>query len=460
MGTSLQFEHFHLLLLRKDATELLLDRAPSGARLPVLTIPANQRTAEELTRAVWNSWGVGTYALLTLPIEDSVGPVAVLELTSPAERFPGEMQWRTVGSLCSADFDDAANFAAMKHGLEVLDHYRQGKLPGSFAKPGCFRTVTAWVKERATETGLRLNGTFRHVNAGPSFSLVRFETDGPGLWFKAVGPPNLHEYGISLTLAARFPGFVPQIVGSRPAWSAWLTKEAQGTHPDEASEIRTWATIARRLADLQHASFGQALDLLDLGCRDVRIDTLLRLVDPFVDVMAGVMEQQKKDLPARLSPGELRTLGAQLQDVLLHFESLGVPNLLGHLDLNPGNILVSLDQCVFLDWAEAYVGPPFLTFQYILEHLRRLCPARGGWEQILHSEYFDGWQSLVPENELREAAAATPLLAVFAYAVSWNAWANATRRAQPDVAAVLRSMTRSMKREADALALRRSTCLR
>ena len=176
--------------------------------------------------------------------------------------------------------------------------------------------------------------------------------------------------------------------------------------------------------------------------------------------MAGVMEQQKKDLPARLSPGELRTLGAQLQDVLLHFESLGVPNLLGHLDLNPGNILVSLDQCVFLDWAEAYVGPPFLTFQYILEHLRRLCPARGGWEQILHSEYFDGWQSLVPENELREAAAATPLLAVFAYAVSWNAWANATRRAQPDVAAVLRSMTRSMKREADALALRRSTCLR
>ena len=83
-----------------------------------------------------------------------------------------------------------------------------------------------------------------------------------------------------------------------------------------------------------------------------------------------------------------RNSDRQVKDALTAWAQSNIPDTLGHLDLNPGNILISPDQCVFLDWAEAYVGPPFLTFQYLIEHLSQTKQEGLIGSQLLVDHYF------------------------------------------------------------------------
>jgi aminoglycoside phosphotransferase (APT) family kinase protein len=159
------------------------------------------------------------------------------------------------------------------------------------------------------------------------------------------------------------------------------------------------------------------------------------------------MEQQRKSPPPILGKEEMRDLGRQVQDELLAWAEANVPDTLGHLDLNPGNILVSPDQCVFLDWAEAYVGPPFLTFQYLIEHLRQTNPQGRMDSELLADPYFSNWLGCVPRAAVTSARRRTPLLAVFACAAASD-WSEALRSRDERFRGYLRSLTRRMQREA------------
>jgi thiamine kinase-like enzyme len=236
----------------------------------------------------------------------------------------------------------------------------------------------------------------------------------------------------------------------RDDWNAWLSIEAEGSHPDENSAMAVWTTVATALAEMQVASFGQTLHLVDAGCRDARVGTLLEQIEPFLEAMAELMERQTQESPRALSRSELLTLRTQLQDILSETNSQ-IPNAIGHLDFNFGNIVASDDRCVFLDWAEACAGHPFLTFQYLLQHLRRYRQQDSSWVSAVTSAYLDRWRSLVSAQEITEALKISPLLAVIAYATCGDVWCEGEHRSRPEVARYFRSLTRRMKREMDLL---------
>ena len=198
--------------------------------------------------------------------------------------------------------------------------------------------------------------------------------------------------------------------------------------------------------------------LVDSGARDLRASALLKLVRPFLDAMGQLMEKQTKVPPRVLSRSELILLGEQIEEALSLSTDLGIPDALGHLDLNPGNVIVSEGQCVFLDWAEAYVGNPLFSFQYLVEHFRRMAGADATAESALTSAYAEEWQSLVSPETLQEALALAPMLAVFAYAAATDAWSDQARLQDPKVAGYLRSLTRRMHREASRLKDRSALC--
>jgi len=136
-----------------------------------------------------------------------------------------------------------------------------------------------------------------------------------------------------------------------------------------------------------------------------------------------------------------------------------MPNALGHLDLNPWNIIVSANGCVFLDWAEAYVGHPFFSLEYLLQHFRR----EVGEDAVLESEvvnaYTAPWRQLFSDDRTREALALTPLAAVFAYAAGTDEWKDETRLRDLSVVAYFRSLARRMNREAIQFIEGRPACL-
>jgi len=443
----------HILLYRNDATELLVECTPDGFRLPLVSAQAHTRIAEETTTAIRTIWNMETYCLFSLPLDGCFKARLLYPVVEACRRkadAPAGMQWLPTASLSAVVFLDPTEYEVVQKSLAALDQYRKGQLQGTFGKPGWLRVVTEWVEAQAGAAGLCLTGKFRQLNASPAFSLLRFETDGPALWFKAAGEPNLHEYSITLKLANAFPAFVPQILGSRKDWNAWLALEAEGSELDISSSVSAWEASVENLALLQVASLGRRFELIDAGCKDLRPRLLRDLVDPFFDTMTELMERQTELSPTRLSAHELSTLALEIKTALEELETNGLANTLGNLDMNPGNVVVSDSRCAFLDWAEAYVGPPLFTFQFLLEHLRRGQRADRLQTSSLIGLYARHWNHFAAPRELATTFRLAPLLAPFTYAASGGSW-RPRGSIRPETARNLRSLTRRMRREAAVL---------
>ncbi len=442
---------YRIILFASGGAELLVLPENGRLRLPTLGIPKHQRVARNLTasmRCEWFQEAVCLFCLDSTPTS-SEARYQVMESCEESPPHAAGSRWVSVSSLEESQFEEAADYAAVAKSFAACKEYAGGRTHGPFARLGWFAELIAWVHDEIRTEGLTLSGRFSQLNSSPTFSLVRFETNGPAVWFKAVGAPNVREFRISRNLARLLPRFVPRMLAVREDWNAWLSAEAEGTQPDQNSDLSSWTMVATALADLQIASLGNTLHLIDAGCRDVRACTLGRLVDPFFEVMAELMDRQTKDSPAPLSRKELTALGAQLKDAVSRYQDLEIHNTLGHLDFNPGNIIASEGRCVFLDWAEAYAGPPFLTFEYLREHLRRLRHQDSSCEAALVDAYSRNWQCFLSPAKITGALALSPLLAVFAYAASGAAWRDETRRCDQPTAGYLRSLTRRVKREAE-----------
>jgi hypothetical protein len=454
---------YRLVVFRKSGAEILLASERTPFTLPCVEIPRWERVAENLTEAVRKRYGISTICLFTPGSSGSTthaeSPLyQVVETREARSAIPREMRWLRLDSIPDQPFADEQDLVAITDTVRQIAEFQSGEAIGPFGRPGWIEELFSWVQHEIEPYGLRLTGNFRQLNASPTFSLLRLETNAQAVWFKAVGEPNLREFSISMALAKLFLGFVPTIIASHPSWHGWLMTEFAGSTLDEVPDLSAWERAAHTLAELQIASVGYTGQLLDAGCRDLRVPCLLTLVDPFIEVMSQLMEQQQKTPPAILSRKDLQRLGRQIEGALSAWAQLQIPDTLGHLDFNPGNILCSADQCVFLDWAEAYVGPPFLTLQYLREHSMRLRRGDTGFFADVVKAYETKWRQIIPSENVPAAIDLAPVLAVFVYAAGPKSWRNPTMLREPGSAACFRSLTRRMHVEMRRLEDRRAMC--
>jgi len=458
MSSSSQLDHdfFRILLYRRNGKELLLMHAGKSFALPAIPIPRHSRVAQRITEAIRQDWKLDSCCLF--PVGDRNSPAYAVELCGEASTHPAKTRWLPVDSLAERDFSEAQDFHVIDAATRHLDQYRNAGANSPFGKLGWLRDVIGWVESSAASLGVHLTGEFQQFNASPTFSLIRFETDGPALWFKAVGDPNLQEYRITRALAKLLPDYLPRLVASHEIWNAWVTIEAEGHTLEEFTSVADWQKAAFTLASLQIGSFGNAPHLIGAGCRDVRAGVLLENIDPFFGSMTEVMTQQTKQDPPPLNRAELTALAKRIREALEELMASGIPNVLGHLDCNPGNIIVSRDKCVFLDWAEGSIGHPFFTMQYLVAHSRKSLSTYAGDTNKILSSYLTPWQSFADVRQIAADLALTPLLAAYAYATSIEPRTN-RGSPSPEMAAFLRSLIRRMKHEADALPERSTACL-
>ena len=466
MATVVQGEHeaFRVIILSPDGNDILVVPDSDRFALPSVEIPRWQRVAENLAEAVKTGWGeeiVCLFELSELTGTHGTGihyQVARYWSTAGVPRIP--TKWVPVAALSKDLLTDVADHSAIQRSIVQCGARGKTSPTGPFTCLGWFDELREWVKEVIEPLGFHLNGRFRQLNASPSFSLIRFETDGPALWFKAVGEPNQREFPIASELSRLFPRYVPIVMGTRPEWNGWLTREAVGKLLSDAQQNDLWEDAASSLAELQIDSIDHGTQIMAAGAHDLGVTALSKMVSPFIETVTQLMERQIKIPPAPLNRKELLLLGDRLQTALEALEALGVPETLGHLDLNPGNIVASADRCLFLDWAEAYIGKPFFTFQYLLEHLRRTAAEDSAIEMRIVSSYREPWERIVGSTAIDEALSLTPLLAVFAYAAGSEVWRDEEKVQDPATAGYLRSLARRMYREANSLSERRSVCLR
>jgi hypothetical protein len=452
-----------IILLRGKNPEVLVGFDGTRRTLPEAETPRWQRPAEHLTAALRETCGMDAVSVSSLeapPAELGSGQIRyeIMEACGPASGVPPGKQWVAVDCLVESGFRDPGDFQAVRQAVAQSTGDAEDTSSGPFGRLGWFPELQQWVEEQIAPHRFHLNGRFSQLNACPTFSLIRFETDGPAVWFKAVGEPNQREYPLTLALARLFSRFLPEIIATRPEWSGWLAREAEGSLLNDCSTLASWEAAAADLAELQISSLGRSLYLLDPGARDLRAWVLADFVEPFFQAMGEVMERQTKMPPAVLSRERLRCLSIRVREALAVLEETSIPTALGHLDLNPGNIVCSPSGCVFLDWAEAFVGHPFLTFEYLLEHFRRTFGQKHPQETHFVARYTSPWRAFASESDIRRGLEVAPLVAVFAYAAGNDLWKDPPRLEEPRSAGYLRSLTRRTEREARGLVERSVSC--
>jgi hypothetical protein len=451
-----------VIVLGRDGTEVLL--VPNGDlhRLPCVGIQHFQRVAENVTVAVKSNWGEEVVCLFEpaakTPADAGVTRYLAAEQLRTRSNPKMPMRWIPLTAVGPDSLIEACDYAAIKQVVGVCHGQIKGACAGPFARLGWFRELRDWTDSVIEPMGFHTNGEFRQLNASASFSLVRFETDGPALWFKAVGEPNQREFGTTCALARLFPLYLPCVLGTRPEWNGWVTREAEGEMLCNSLGYIPWQKAAVDLAKLQVDSADKVQGILATGAHDLGLGSLSKQIPSFVDAAQQLMEQQAKTPPPIVGHKELLLLGERVREAIDFSERLGLPECLGHLDMNPGNVLVSARGCTFLDWAEAYVGNPCFTFQYLLEHFRRMFGNNLSQEFVLVESHVVPWLGILSREVIDAALAVSPLLAVFAYAAATGMLNDDKRLEDPQFAGYLRSLVRRMDREARAWANRSGKC--
>jgi hypothetical protein len=454
---------FGLIITRRKGSEILTSSDGAGAQITYIEIPPKHRVAEQLTSAVLSKMGLRAYCLLvyscsTSALDQEAAKYALLECPAHDAGAPSGYGWHPFDRNVPLDASSPEDNFAIAEALRRVHVSIDGETPGPFGRPGWLSELLDWAEAQIHPLGLRTTGGFRQLNASSAFSLIRIETSGPAMWFKATGEPNRHELSVTRSLARLFPEFVPAIRAVHSAWNGWLSEEAVGTSLGDLSEFSAWECAARDLAELQIRSIGKHLELVENKCKDLRLPKLIEQIDPFLERMAHLMTAQEKSIPPPLSSPELIFLGNQLKWACSLLQDFRIPETLGHLDLNPGNIFPSQGRTVFLDWAEGCVANPLITFEYLREHLTRKDPDGQQPMENLAEAYRRPWRSLFSPGDLEHAMMISPLVAVFAFAVSTKAWRSADSPVGSVPNGYLRSLTRRMYREAALLAERNESC--
>ena len=456
-GEQNERDTYRVIVLGRGGTQILL--VPKGERftLPSVQIPRWHRVAENLTIKFKGDWAEEIVVLFELPATNDGLRYVAAEHFSPRSHCNVPTHWIPVCVLSRDSFIESHDYEAIGEVTKVCKGEIEGECAGPFARLGWFCDLRIWIDSVIEPMGFQVGGTFRQLNASPSFGLIRFETNGPALWFKAVGEPNQREFGITSVLAQLFPEHLPPLLASRPDWNGWLSREVEGELLSGVQEQECWVQAAAALTSLQIAAIDRGPQILGSGAQDLGSVRLSELIQPFLSVAAQLMERQTKVPPDILGRDDLLALADCLQSAVDATNATGIPGTLGHLDLNPGNIIVSEKRCAFLDWAEAYIGNPLFSLEYLLQHARRAFGEGSDVRTKMIAAYCAEWSNVVSASAIADALVFAPLLAVFAYAAGTDTWRQPQRLGQP-AAGYLRSLARRMHREARELADRRIVC--
>ncbi len=437
-----------IVLLAEKGSRILIV-LDSYAVLPSCMIEDGSRTLVEVSKWCRDRIGADIFCLFVLPDQATGSFVFVCRsLNDETLAVNAGFEW--------ADTTAFAMKAEIARVVERVSQYESGEIGNHFARYNWLEELSQWL---TGVCGIKID-RLEHHNAGEYFALIRIVGDGEIYWFKAVGEPNQREYAISGYLDTYFPGYVPRIVASHDLWKAWLTEDVGGSSLSEEAGIDGWVAAFRSFAELQVLSIRHTPGLLRSGAENWTIARISSEIEPFFQCMADVMQAQPKEPPSRMSAAELIGLGNQLSVLCKQLSELDIPDTLLHCDLNPGNILLQDGRPIFLDWAEAYIGHPFLCAEFLRRYFRNQSAGGDATVHQLQAAYAEVWSDYLPVDSIDRAWQIVPCIAplfnaLYLPGIDLRHVGTLERRG-----AFLRSLVRAMRREVVALEERRLACLR
>ena len=448
-----------------DAERRVLIDNSARPSLLVVEVPPFTRTAHAATEAAREKYGIELFVILskTLAAEKHNGQpaeeesfVLVCRLQHPDWKPEASIVWSGVKNAMA--LLPAADQLALRDALDEFEKYDSGSQLSSFGHYSALDGLREWYAPYLSNLGVKEVG-IQQWNGDPWFALFRIAVEPvsdatpetpKALWFKAVGEPNTREFAVTKTLVEECPYWFPKLVATKAEWNGWLMEEVNGHELDVESDGRPWALTARILAKVQKRFVGQEEKLLTLGCKDWRMPRVIERLDPFFEDMEEIMPRQPSTPPHILSRDELRELKIQCQDLCRRVEDVDVPYTITHGDFSPHNVIVLNGWPVLLDWAEAYVSFPFVSWEYFWNRTIKDHPDYAAWHERMHRNYaYRVWASMLGRNRVDEGLRLSPAMAVLILALYGidDPEQRQNRRADK----VKRSLVRRLQRELQVL---------
>jgi thiamine kinase-like enzyme len=437
---------YRLILILSPTRQLLGIRHAEGFSLGRVIVPRWTRQAEQLAKAIRAKWQLNVIILDTLPEELSGEACAVVEVR-PDSGAVALSHFAAIdpADLSSAEFTEDERMVI----TSILSGERHSQ--GPFSRIGWFDEAQAWIRDAVGDRRVTFTKDVRQLNASARFALVRFETDeGTAYWLKAAGESDQREWRVTAALARMFPHYLPPLVAERKDWSAWVMEDA-GAPVDENLIAPALEQAVVALAELQKSSLDHLDDLSAAGARDARIAVLQEHLEAIFDYLDKAMATQTSTKAMPLSSQELHELKHALRRACRTMESLCIPSSLVHGDINLGNVLLKNSQCRFIDWREAGIGNPFLTFYQLMAHIVRVDPSAQTWVPHLEERYKTQWLDHLSSSQINQATTIAPLLTILSCLYSGGEWLRSSRRDAPEVQSYARSLGRRMYRAAQSL---------
>lgn len=385
-------------------------------RLPRIQIPIHTRTTQHLHQAIAEKWNLRGVAIDYLRAGPDSSPCGVLEV------LPGN----SVKALQPVDLHEVTDDLAEQE-RSAIARILGKQLTNPLLRVGWIDEARDWVEQITGET-IRSPFAIQQLNAGGGFALLRFSMQsGRSYWLKATAEPNRHEPRVSSYLSKLCPGYVPEVLGFRADWNAWITLETRngsGVFPTQpANRLQLLSRAITTLAEIQRRTLGQEAALLSCGAFDQRLDVLAKDADALFEKIAEAMSLQTSTKAPRIEEAQLRTLREAFEFACEYLQTFKIPSTILHGDMNPGNVLWGETGCQFIDWSEAYVGHPLVTLQHLLllnnsddETLK------SNWDRTLIERYRAAMSRSIEPLALDRALICMPLIAAASALYGRGAW--------------------------------------
>lgn len=396
--------------------EVLVENVNGNQLLLHLEVHRFARLARAITREAELRYGLRLFCFALAQEMDSqlmVEQIVAVTRLQHEQPLHGSLRWVPRGvlhhQLCEEDL------WALRLGVNAIDPR------SSFGRYESLDVVRAWYTPFVEARQLR-ETRIEQWNGDSCFQLFRIicepqemncGTHRQAFWFKAVGDPNTREFTVIRHLTAECRSWFAPIVAMLPEVNGWLMEEVPGCELDKEVNELPWVLTAEVLAKLQMRFVGREQELLAIGCKDWRVPQVIARIDPFFEHMVDAMEKQSSVPPLRLSPEELCAMAHACKAVCKRILDLGVPNTLAHGDFSPHNVLVSNGSPVFIDWAEAYLTFPFISWEYYWNRTRKDHPEHAAWwSRVQHSYGYDQWASMLGHEVVQEGFRLSPAYAI------------------------------------------------
>ncbi|WP_184223905.1 phosphotransferase [Granulicella aggregans] len=136
---------------------------------------------------------------------------------------------------------------------------------------------------------------------------------------------------------------------------------------------------------------------------------------------------------------------------------MDIPDTVLHGDLNVDNILFAGTHCVFIDWSEAYVGNPLVTYEHLLLLNQIEDPSlKASCNRHLRTTYLKAMSSICDFRVLEDALPFAPIIAAASTILGRKDWLQTRERSDPRKFPLVRAIARHLDRAAQAPSLLRA----